>query len=683
MRSVVGRLTRVGAAAVVLGAVTVAGSLVAASPAVAGGGPTITVTNCSGSASTPGSLPAAVVTADATSGTTIGFAMSPACSRITLDSSLSITSDMSIEGPGSSSLTVSGGGTVRAIDVSGTAALTISGLTISDSDNEGVLNEGTGTLTISDATVAGTIGNPGDGVLDPYNGYEGGSIVVTGSTISGNAGDGVAHIGQYSDSPVSITGSTISANGASGVEIRHSSSVTVKNSTIAGNGTGISAYIDFNLYVDNSTISGNTHSGIASSFGDVFAETTISGSLVSGNSPDCSWNDWNNLYGANLYSVEDDSTCSAGSSVNTGSQISGAAAIWTPGASGALAPNGSTGPETEAITTSSAAHAIVPNAYCPTTDERGDPRPASGNCDAGAYQTQGSSSPAPSTLIIITTSGTYGTPLVLQTLGAVGGLPNYFVNDPGTAGCSFSNVMTLNASSPGTCVVTAFFDGSSSAPTTITFGPADQAPLAITSTSGTSGSPLVLATSGGSDSGPVSYAVDSSGTAGCTVAGSSLSATSVGTCAVTATMAGNTDYNPVSSAPTTITISPAPTRAVLRLSRSAVTFGQEQAERLSVTVTSAAGVPVGQVTITGTSCRITLVDGQGSCTLAKRELAVSKHPYLLTASYLGGTDFAPSSSGGEHLRVRAARRHAAAASAAGGPEARRLFHWELSSGFRW
>ena len=98
------------------------------------------------------------------------------------------------------------------------------------------------------------------------------------------------------------------------------------------------------------------------------------------------------------------------------------------------------------------------------------------------------------------------------------------------------------------------YNAVSSAATTITIATAAQAALTITSTSGTYNTPLTLATSGGSDSGAVTYAVNDAGSAGCSVTGGVLIATSAGTCTVTATMAANTDYNAVSSAATTITI---------------------------------------------------------------------------------------------------------------------------------
>ena len=87
----------------------------------------------------------------------------------------------------------------------------------------------------------------------------------------------------------------------------------------------------------------------------------------------------------------------------------------------------------------------------------------------------------------------------------------------------------------------------------------DQAPLALTSTSGVSGQALTLTTSGGSGTGDVSYAVTDGTASGCTIFTAALTSTSAGTCIVTATKAADANYNAISSAPTTVTFTaPAP-----------------------------------------------------------------------------------------------------------------------------
>ncbi len=81
-----------------------------------------------------------------------------------------------------------------------------------------------------------------------------------------------------------------------------------------------------------------------------------------------------------------------------------------------------------------------------------------------------------------------------------------------------------------------------------------QAALVLTSTTGTFGTPLVLSTSGGSGTGGVTYAVQDGTAAGCAVTDGALSANTPGTCIVTATNPGDASYAPISSAPTTVTL---------------------------------------------------------------------------------------------------------------------------------
>ena len=89
-----------------------------------------------------------------------------------------------------------------------------------------------------------------------------------------------------------------------------------------------------------------------------------------------------------------------------------------------------------------------------------------------------------------------------------------------------------------------------------------QAALTLTSVTGTLAKPLILTTSGGSGSGAVVYTVTNGTATGCVISGSSLDATSAGTCLVTATKAADTTYSAVSSLATTVTF-----RAVLRAIR--------------------------------------------------------------------------------------------------------------------
>ena len=86
---------------------------------------------------------------------------------------------------------------------------------------------------------------------------------------------------------------------------------------------------------------------------------------------------------------------------------------------------------------------------------------------------------------------------------------------------------------------------------------AAQVAVTVTSTTGTFGSTVALASSGGSGGGAVSFAVTTAGTAGCSVSGTTLSASAAGTCTVTATKAADTNYNASSSSATTVTFNKA------------------------------------------------------------------------------------------------------------------------------
>jgi len=95
------------------------------------------------------------------------------------------------------------------------------------------------------------------------------------------------------------------------------------------------------------------------------------------------------------------------------------------------------------------------------------------------------------------------------------------------------------------------------------------------------------------------------------------------------------------------------TSTSLSLSAAKVTYGEEQAERLSAAVTAQfTGAPAGAVTIksgTGTVCTITLASAKGSCTLTASQLAVGTH--TLTATYDGNGYYNPSTSAKKTLTV--------------------------------
>ena len=126
-----------------------------------------------------------------------------------------------------------------------------------------------------------------------------------------------------------------------------------------------------------------------------------------------------------------------------------------------------------------------------------------------------------------------------------------------------------------------------------------------------------------------------------------------GTVHLAAFYGGGISFQTSQSFTHTLTVKKATSRTALTLSRSSVTFGQEQAERLSVAVAPQfAGTPTGPVVVKAgskTVCTITLRAGKGSCLLSSKELGAGT--YAVTATYPGRGGFAGSVSAKRTLKV--------------------------------
>jgi hypothetical protein len=121
-----------------------------------------------------------------------------------------------------------------------------------------------------------------------------------------------------------------------------------------------------------------------------------------------------------------------------------------------------------------------------------------------------------------------------------------------------------------------------------------QAPLALTSVSGVQGTSLALATNGGSGTGTLSFAVVNGTATGCAVTSGALSASTSGTCVVTATKAADGTYLGVSSTPTTVTLAALP---VLKLDSTRVLLSSN-AKTLTLRFSCAGGSCTGTVNVT-------------------------------------------------------------------------------------
>ncbi|MFT7506930.1 MAG: hypothetical protein ACI92I_000066 [Acidimicrobiales bacterium] len=135
------------------------------------------------------------------------------------------------------------------------------------------------------------------------------------------------------------------------------------------------------------------------------------------------------------------------------------------------------------------------------------------------------------------------------------GAPSHFVGVVMSTGA-----ITLGAGA--TYVGRAFSDGTVSVDTSDFSTPADLEQSTLVTVGQTISSPSLfgspsfvpLSTTGGSGTGAVSFAVTTAGTAGCSIAGTTLSYSTGGTCTVTATKAGDTNYFVATSTPATFTV---------------------------------------------------------------------------------------------------------------------------------
>jgi CSLREA domain-containing protein len=196
----------------------------------------------------------------------------PGPHTINLSSALpDLSTDMTIQGPGASVLTVrrDTGGIYRIFTIGAGHTVTISGLTISNGFADG-----------------NTPADSGGGILNL------GALTLTNSTVSGNTaifcGGGICNWGD--SATAEVINSTVSGNYSdfNGGGIENRSALTIRDSTVSGNSTrwdggGIqNALFATACNVVNSTVSGNT----AVSGGGVYSDAplTLTSSTVSGNS---------------------------------------------------------------------------------------------------------------------------------------------------------------------------------------------------------------------------------------------------------------------------------------------------------------------------------------------------------------------------------------------------------------
>jgi LPXTG-site transpeptidase (sortase) family protein len=250
--------------------------------------------------------------------------------------------------------------TVENSTFSGNTATTISGLGAGIFMNRG-------NLTLRNSYFTSNSGAMGVAVYNYQN-----TATITGNTFAGNtATNGGGAIGDE-NSNTTLINNTFSGNqapsGNGGAIYRLGGTSVMTNNTVTGNtaGSGGGGGI-YNLMgtmtLHNNIIAGNTAPVSAECYND----TTISGSVMNGNSF--------NLFGVNG---------------NAGGCPAGASDVVPTVAlnsiiNNSLSNNG--GPTlTLAIFTGSPALDAAGNGNCPSTDQRGVPRPQNGICDIGAFE---------------------------------------------------------------------------------------------------------------------------------------------------------------------------------------------------------------------------------------------------------------------------------------------------------
>ncbi len=296
---------------------------------------TYTVTNTRDSGT--GSLRAALTYANAHTQTTIKFART-AHGTITLASTLpTVTRNVTIDGPGASTLTISGANAHRVLVISNSTRVSITDLQIIDgfASGDGGAIDNFGALALARVVISGS--NAGDfgGAIANETG---GTVAIAGSRLANSnalAADGGAIANVSADSGVAITlsGSVVSGNTASdgfggGIDNDGPGAIHVVDSRVLNNAAYYSGGIDNTstgtIVVTGSTVSANSglYTGGITNYRT--GAVTISGSTVSGN---------DGYYSGGLENESTGMMTVSGSTLlgNSGEVYGGGLAIWGSG----------------------------------------------------------------------------------------------------------------------------------------------------------------------------------------------------------------------------------------------------------------------------------------------------------------------------------------------------------------
>jgi hypothetical protein len=329
------------------------------------------VTNLSGSSLVSGSLPFEV--AHAAAGDTIIFAPTLKGGTIFLNNTLDIATILTIEGA-NNGITVNGGGTQRTIEIEAGNTAIINGLTITGGlappgfNGGGIFN--LGSLVLTNSTVTGNMAAGSAGIFNAA----GAKMTMAGDTVNNNTataaggeGGGIGNVGKLDMTNCTITANTANQGaGISNIGVLNVVNCTVALNTLTGggaNGGGIQTFGGSDQLALLNSIVFNPNSGAADVLGTIAeaqADMIAFGPVTIAPGGDKGGNKLG--FSPVLGPLQDHNGPTATMALLTGSFAIGAGASTSQ----------------------------IPDLTVPTTDQRGDPRPAN-SIDMGAFQTE----PAP------------------------------------------------------------------------------------------------------------------------------------------------------------------------------------------------------------------------------------------------------------------------------------------------
>jgi fibronectin-binding autotransporter adhesin len=432
-----------------------------------------------------GDLLYAIDQANSHAGSTIQFSVT---GTITLTGALpALSQNVTITGPGASSLTVSGDNEFRVFEVDANVTASISGLTIADGSagsvgrGGGLLNYGTATLT--NCTVTSNYAKNGGGVdsfVDPQKGgnaelllsncivsgnsaeENGGGVDVTGGTatlnnctVSGNSSGSTARnqfgrgggIEIEAGARASLTNCTVSGNSVAnstssgysagaGLRISQAGLVTLTNCTVSGNsgaqyGGGVSLYATTGTKISDCTVSGNSaaHGGglsLSALLGNNPASATLANTIVAGNTATVSGPDAFGTFTSHHGNLIGETDGSSGWATGGGGDLGGT--IANP-LNPELAPLGNYGGPTPTMALLFGSPAINAGSVGSvpsgvTTDQRGPGYPRIVNSTVDIGAFEGTGIPTTTAVQTSAASSTYGQSVTFTaTVSDGGGVP--------------------------------------------------------------------------------------------------------------------------------------------------------------------------------------------------------------------------------------------------------------------